>query len=240
MSEITITIDGVEVPARKGQYIIEAATEAGVFIPTLCNYTGYKPRGSCRVCSVLVNGRPMTACTTPVAPGMKVESETEELNKMRKSIIELLFVEGNHFCPACERSGCCELQALAYRYKMMVPEFPYRFPNRDIDAEHPYLIKDHNRCILCKRCIRVIKDEDGNSFFAFTRRSHKVQIQLDPVLAEKMTEELAQKAMDVCPVGALIRKGKGFDTPIGKRKFDNTPIGSDIESRKSKKEEEAL
>ncbi|MCD4650593.1 MAG: (2Fe-2S)-binding protein [Candidatus Cloacimonetes bacterium] len=232
---VTITIDGVEIKAEKGQKILDAATKAGIYIPTLCNFEGVKPKGSCRICSVLVNGRPMTACTTPVSEGMVIENDTEYLNDLRKAIVEIMFVEGNHMCPVCERSGNCELQALAYRYLMMVPRFPYLFPTRDIDASHPKLIKDHDRCILCKRCIRAIQDENGKNFFAFKRRGYKVTINIDPSISEKMTDELAQKAMDVCPVGALIRKEKGYDVPIGKRKYDKVRIGNDIEN-KAKKE----
>ncbi len=228
---IKFTIDGVECMAEAGTYIVEAARENGIYIPTLCNIRGVKPRGSCRICSVKVNGRPMTSCTTPVADGMEIENNTPEINDIRKAIIEALFVEGNHFCPACEKSGCCELQALAYRFKMMVPRFPYNFPRKEVDASSPKLIKDHNRCILCKRCIRAIKTEDGKNVFAFVKRGRNVRIIMDPVLGEQMSDELAQKAVEICPVGALLPREKGYQTPIGKRKYDLEPIGSDIEKK---------
>jgi [NiFe] hydrogenase diaphorase moiety small subunit len=217
--------------AEAGTYIVEAARENGIYIPTLCNIRGVKPRGSCRICSVKVNGRPMTSCTTPVADGMEIENNTPEINDIRKAIIEALFVEGNHFCPACEKSGCCELQALAYRFRMMVPRFPYNFPRKEVDASSPKLIKDHNRCILCKRCIRAIKTEDGKNVFAFVKRGRNVRIIMDPVLGEQMSDELAQKAVEICPVGALLPREKGYQTPIGKRKYDLEPIGSDIEKK---------
>ncbi len=229
--DIKIKIDGVEIIAKEGQYIVEAAADKGIFIPTLCNAIGIKPKGSCRICSVMINGRPMAACTTPVSEGMEIQNDVAEINEMRKEIIELLLVEGNHFCPGCERSGTCELQALAYKYLVMVPRFDYMFPNRQLDADHPLIMKDNNRCILCKRCIRGIKDENGDSFFAFTRRGHKVAIELDPQLSEKLTPELAKKAADICPVGAIIYKGKGFDEAIGTRKYDKCAIGSDIENK---------
>ena len=229
--DIKITIDGVECLAKEGQYIVEAAKENNIYIPTLCNLEGIKPKGACRICTVKVNGRYMTACSTPVANGMVIENDIEQLNKIRKTIVEVLFTEGNHFCPGCERSGNCELQALGYRYKMMVPEFDYKFSSRSIDATHPKIILDHNRCVLCKRCIRSIKDENGHSIFAFKKRGNKVEINVDPELASKLTDEMAQKAMDNCPVGAIIKKGKGFDTPIGHRKYDTKPIGSGIEEK---------
>ncbi len=228
---VKVTIDGKECLAQKGQYLVDVARENNIYIPTLCNVPGVKPKGACRICSARVNGKLMTACTTPVVEGMLVESKTKELEDLRKSIVELLFVEGNHLCPSCEKSGNCELQALAYRYKMMVPRFPFLFPKREIDGSNPKIIKDHNRCILCKRCIRIIKDEQGRSLYAFKKRGHKVEINVDPDLASKLTDELAQKSMDVCPVGAILVREKGFDVPIGDRKYDSTPIGNEIETK---------
>ncbi len=227
---VRITIDGIECMAKHEQYVVEAARENGIYIPTLCNYTGVKPKGSCRICTIKINGKLMTACTTPVSQGMQIENETKEINELRKSIIELLFVEGNHFCPSCEKSGFCELQALAYRFNVMVPRFPYSFPLRKVDASHPKIIKDQNRCILCKRCIRAVVDDKGRSIFAYRRRSQRVEVGVDAKLGKQLTDELAQKAMDVCPVGSILVKEKGFAVPIGERKYDHQPIGSDIEN----------
>jgi len=232
MSKIVqIRIDGKVLDVEKGKYIIDVARENQIYIPTLCNIPGIKPRGSCRICTVRVNGRFMSSCTTPVTDGMDVENNTPEINELRKAIIELLYVEGNHFCPACEKSGNCELQALAYRFRMMVPRFPYMFPQRELDASHPKIIKEQNRCIQCKRCIRAIKDENGRSYFAFYKRGHHIKVILDPELAKTMTDEMAEKAMEVCPVGSILVREKGFTTPIGHRKFDTEPIGHDVEQQ---------
>lgn len=228
MSKVLITIDGKGCLADENKTVLEVAKEHHIYIPTLCNLEGIKPQGSCRVCTCMIDGRMMTACTTPVSNGMNVITKTDELDNLRSKIIELLFAEGNHFCPACERSGNCELQALAYLYKIMVPEFDYIFPNRDVDASHPKLIIDHNRCILCKRCIRRKREADNPTWFVFENRGDKVQINFDHELTADMDDELAQKAMDTCPVGAIIRKEKGYDVPIGLRKYDLHPIGSDI------------
>jgi [NiFe] hydrogenase diaphorase moiety small subunit len=160
--------------------------------------------------------------------GAVVENETPQLEAMRKMITELLFVEGNHFCPACEKSGSCELQAMGYRYQMMVPQFEYNFPMREVDATTPKIFLDRNRCIQCKKCIRSIKDDQGRSYFAFYKRGHKLEIHIDHELAAGMSNELAQAAMDGCPVGAILRKEKGFDVPIGQRKFDKEPIGTEF------------
>ena len=231
MSEkIKFTIDGKECFAEPGQNILDAALDNGVFIPSLCHVRGVKPAGSCRICNVKVAGRFMTACTTPVAEGMEIENDIPELLDLRTSIIEMLFVSGNHFCPACEKSGNCELQALAYRYQMMVPRFPYIFPEKAVDPDSPKLFIDRNRCILCKRCIRTIKDEEGRSIFAFQKRGNELMINIDHELASKMTDEQAEEAMNICPVGSILKKEKGYDVPIGQRKFDKEAIGSDIKS----------
>lgn len=221
-------IDGVECMAEAGKFIVEAARENGIFIPTLCNMPGVKPQGACRVCTVRINGRLMTACTTPIGDGMEIESNKPDLVDIRKSIVELLFVSGNHFCPACEKSGDCELQALGYLYQMMVPRYPYDFPLRELDASSPYIIKDQNRCIMCKRCIKSVKDEEGRSYFAFHKRGDKLEVVLDKVLGESMDKQTAEKAMESCPVGSILVKEKGFAKPIGTRKFDRKPIGSDV------------
>lgn len=229
MSEkIKFILDDKVCTATPGQTIMEAARDNGIFIPSLCYVEGIKPAGSCRVCNVKVNNRFMTACTTPVAEGMVVENNDPDLDEMRKAIIEVLFVSGNHFCPACEKSGNCELQALAYRYKMMVPQFPYEFPEKGVDATSRYLFHDRNRCIMCKRCIRgVIKD--GKHVFAFSRRGgHHLHVVMDHELASSLTEEEAIQAMDICPVGAIIKKERGYYSPIGQRKYDSEPIGHEF------------
>ena len=227
---VKYTLDGKACLAEDGQQLVEAARDCGVYIPTLCNYPGIPPKGACRICTVLVNGIPATACTTRVVEGMQVQTSTAELEEFRKSVVEILFAEGNHLCPACEKSGSCELQALAYRYRVTVARFPYLFPKRDVEAWHPKILKDHNRCILCKRCIRGIHNLEGKTIFAFGKRGDRIVINIDPVTSDGVSEELAQQAMDICPVGAILKKEKGFDVPIGRRKYDHDPIGSEVQT----------
>ena len=152
---ITFTIDGVKVEAEAGQTILQAADAAGIYIPRLCAHNELSPFGACRVCTVMVNGRPQAACTQPVAEGIVVENDTEALREIRRDIIDMLFVEGNHFCMFCEKSGNCELQAMAYRFGILAPKFPYMFPKRNVDASHPDIFIDRDRCILCARCVRA-------------------------------------------------------------------------------------
>ena len=111
-----------------------------------------------------------------------------------------------------------------------MPHFPYLFPKRDVEAWHPKLVKDHNRCIQCKRCIRGIRNPAGQALFAFGKRGDKVIINIDAETSRDISDELAQQSMDMCPVGSILRKGKGFDVPIGKSKFDRNPIGSDVQA----------
>lgn len=232
---VTITIDDQEIKARPGEFIVDAARRNGIYIPTLCNLPGVKPAGSCRMCTVSVNGRMTTSCTMPVAKGMEVVTISPEIENFRRTIVELLLIEGNHFCPACEKGGSCELQALGYRFEVMAPRFPYQFSKRDIDASNSKLIKDHNRCVLCKRCIRTILDDQGHHIFAFRYRGHDLQITIDPEYGKNITDELARKAAENCPVGALLYREKGWEIPIGKRKYDKEPIGSDIEKLKKER-----
>jgi [NiFe] hydrogenase diaphorase moiety small subunit len=227
--KLKFEIDGKTCYAEKGQSLIDAAKANGIFIPSLCHVEGVKPAGSCRICNVKVNGHNMTACTTPVTVDMTVENNIPELIELRKAIIEILFVSGNHFCPSCEKSGNCELQALAYRYQMMVPRFPYEFPIKGVDASSDHILLDRDRCIMCKRCIGTVT-KDGKNVFAFNSRGGEhLHVVMDDVLASQLSEQEAQEAMELCPVGAILRKEQGYLVPIGERKYDHAPIGSDIE-----------
>jgi [NiFe] hydrogenase diaphorase moiety small subunit len=232
MDEITFKIDGVELKGKPGQTIIEAADAAGIYIPRLCAQKDLIPFGSCRVCTVMVNGRAQSACTQPIAEGIVVENEIEAIKQIRKDIIDMLFVEGNHYCMFCEKSGNCELQALAYRFGILSPKYPFLFPEREIDASHPDLLIDRNRCILCGRCGRASKGLDGKNVFGFVNRGphKKVGINSDSSLVGTDVE-VTDKSFDLCPVGALIKKRTAYSVPIGERIYDHKPIGSDIENK---------
>jgi [NiFe] hydrogenase diaphorase moiety small subunit len=231
---IPFTIDDVEVHARAGQTIMEAAEAAGIYIPRLCYHKELVPHGSCRVCTVLVNGRPQAACIQPVAPGMIVDNDTEELTAIRRHIVEMLFVEGNHYCMFCEKSGNCELQAMAYRLSITAPRFPYQFPDRSVDASHPEILIDHNRCILCARCVRASRDLDGKHVFGFVGRgpAKRVAVNAQARLADTNVD-VTDKAIAICPVGAILRKRVGYAIPVGKRLYDQKPIGSEIERKRN-------
>jgi [NiFe] hydrogenase diaphorase moiety small subunit len=233
MSEtFSFSIDGVKIEARPGQTILQAAEDAGIYIPRLCAHKDLVPFGACRVCTVMANGRPQAACTTPAARGMVVENDTEALKRHRSILVEMLFVEGNHFCMFCEKSGNCELQAMAYRLGILAPRYPYQFPHRDLDASHPDVLIDRNRCILCSRCVRASRDLDGKHVFQFVGRGRhkKIWVNAEARLADTDLAG-ADKAVEMCPVGAILRKGQAYTVPIGRRLYDITPIGSEIEAR---------
>lgn len=222
----TFMIDGRTVPFAEGQTIIQAAGAAGVFIPHLCYHPEFKPHGSCKLCTVKVNGRQTAACTMRAAPGMVVESDTEEINAERRALTQMLFVEGNHFCPSCEKSGNCQLQATAYHLGMMSPHFDHFFPNRPVDASHPDVLLDFNRCILCSLCVRASRDVDGKNVFALSGRGIKTHLIVNARSGRLGDTDftLQDKAAQVCPVGVILKKRQGFAVPIGERHYDKAPI----------------
>lgn len=223
---LTFTLDGKSVPFAEGQTIIQAAQAAGVFIPHLCYHPEFKPHGSCKLCTVKVNGRHTASCTMRAAAGMVVESETEEINAERRALTQMLFVEGNHFCPSCEQSGNCQLQATAYHLGMMSPHYDHFFPNRAVDASHPDFLLDFNRCILCSLCVRASRDVDGKNVFGIGGRGIKSRLIVNSASGRLADTNLSvtDRAAEVCPTGAILRKRHGFTVPIGRRLYDHHDI----------------
>ncbi len=231
------TLDGDVIEAIDGDTIMNAADRAGIYITRLCDVQGLVSQGSCRVCTVKMNGRTVAACTEPVSDNAVVEYKTDEVTSYHKDLIEMLFHEGNHLCPICEASGRCELQAVAYRLGIFEPsKYPYLEPVRPVDATHPDIVIDNNRCILCARCIRASRDIDKKHIFEYVGRGvHKrIGINADFLAQTEADINDLAFAIETCPVGCLIRKGEGFFNPIGKRKYDPEPIGSNIEHRHKK------
>ena len=227
MSEVKFTIDKKTVTGQAGQTILKAAEAAGIYIPHLCAYKSLIPHGSCRLCSVRVNGRMQAACVQTVSDGMVVENDTAEIREFRKAIVDMLFVEGNHYCMFCEKSGLCELQALAYRFGIAAPQFPLLTPDRSIDLSHPDVYLDHNRCILCGRCVRVSRDLDNKHVFEFVGRGFRKQLQVNGEALASTNLTVNDEVTAACPCGALMKKRVGYAVPIGQRPFDRRPIGSE-------------
>jgi len=219
-------LDGEEVSFVPGQTVMQAALSAGRYVPHLCYHPEFKPHGSCKVCTLKVDGKWVTSCTLPAAAGMRVDSSSEEINAKRRMLVQMLFVEGNHFCPSCEKSGNCVLQAVAYDLGVMSAEFDHFFPDRPVDASHPDLLLDFNRCILCELCVRASGEVDGKGVFALSGRGITKHLIVNSESGRLADTDIAvtDKAVEVCPVGVILKKRVGFSVPIGARRFDIAPI----------------
>lgn len=226
MADNVFTIDGEEISFEPEQTILQASVAAGRYIPHLCYNKEFTPHGSCKVCTVKVNGRTTASCTTPAKAGDVVESETEEIKGLRKNLVQFLFTEGNHFCPSCEQSGNCMLQAVAYDLGIMSANYNPLFPSRPLDASHPDILLDFNRCILCELCIKASAEVDGKNVFALSGRGIKKHLIVNAESGKLADTKIGldDKAMNVCPVGVILRKRRGFHVPIGERTYDKAPI----------------
>ena len=227
----SFTLDGLAVEFEPGDTLLQAATRAGRYIPHLCWHKELAAHGSCRLCTVKVNGRMGAACTVQASAGQDVLCHTEELRSQRRTLLQMLFVEGNHFCPSCEKSGNCRLQATAYEAGMTGPHFEEFYPNRPVDASHPDVLLDLNRCILCELCVRASRELDGKDVFAIG--GHGIGAHLLVNSPSGLLGDSAIAATDhaanICPVGALLPKRRGFAIPIGQRRFDLKPVSQSEE-----------
>jgi len=230
LSPGTFTLDGEEIEFGPGDSILQAATRAGYYIPHLCWHPDFAAKGSCRLCTVRINGRIGAACAVNAASGQEVQSNTDELNAQRKTLLQMIFIEGNHFCPSCEKSGNCRLQATAYDMQMEGPHFEEFYPHRQVDASHPDLMLDLNRCILCGLCVRASHDVDGKDVFAIGGHGIKTHLLVNSPSGKLVDSELAStdRAAHICPVGAILHKRQGFVIPIGQRRFDATPVSQQV------------
>jgi [NiFe] hydrogenase diaphorase moiety small subunit len=219
-------LDGEDVPFEPGDTVLQAAARGGRYVPHLCWHKDFAPHGSCRVCTVRAGDRLAAACTLRAEPGLEVHSDTEEIRHHRKRVLQLLFVEGNHFCPSCEKSGDCLLQATAYHAGMEGPHFEAFFPDRPVDASHPDILLDFNRCILCELCVRASRDIDGKSVFAIGGHGMGTRLLVNSPSGTLGDTDMAlgDRAMEICPVGVILPKRRGFAVPIGERRFDAKPV----------------
>jgi formate dehydrogenase major subunit len=207
MSEVQLNINGQAVTAQSGQSILEAAQAAGIDIPVLCYHPALSAWGACRMCLVEVKGMRglQSACTCPVADGMEIQTETESAVNVRKFVLELLFAERNHYCMFCQMSGDCELQDAAYRYGLDHFTYPRPFQKLEVDASRKYFIMDHNRCILCTRCVRACSEVVANHTLDVRERGadSMIMADLNVPFGESSCVECGT-CLQVCPTGALI------------------------------------
>jgi bidirectional [NiFe] hydrogenase diaphorase subunit len=227
--QISIRIDSELCTATEGQTIFEVAEANGKYIPSLCRVDGLSPAGSCRLCLVEVSGtgRLLPACTTPVQSGMAVTINSENLARNRQMAVELLFIERNHICAVCVSNGHCELQEMGQALGVTHVRYPYNYPRLPVDASHPRFVLDHNRCILCTRCVRVCDEIEGAHVWDISARGlgSMLVAELDRPWGESQSCTSCGKCVQVCPTGALVEKGHAVEE-MTKRRASVTQIAA--------------
>ena len=213
MATANITINGREIAAQAGQTILEAAREAGIDIPTLCEHPQLEPIGACRMCLVEVEKQRtlQPACTFRISEGMVIHTESEKVVEARKFVLELLFSERNHYCMYCQMSGDCELQNLGYRYGLDSWQYPRPYTPLPVDATRQYFVMDHNRCILCRRCIRACQELVGNYTLGLGGRgaSSMIVADMDVPFGDSSCISCGT-CLQVCPTGALMDRHSAY------------------------------
>ena len=223
METVTITIDGRPVTVAKGTTVLQAAIEAGVQVPYYCYHPGLGIDASCRVCLVKIEKMPklQTSCSTPVAEGMVVHTKDAESIEARAGVFEFLLINHPLDCPVCDKGGECPLQDFSYRFGNA--ESRMDFPRRVFDGEGvradvdfgPTLMLNRNRCILCTRCVRFMREVDGDAQIGIVDRGNGSEIAT--FNEQGVHSLLSGNLMDVCPVGAITTRQYRFRS----RPWDN-------------------
>ncbi len=208
---LRLTIDGREVAGEEGKTVLQVAEDNDIHIPHLCYMEGLSILGSCRLCLVEIEGQRglKPACATSISQGMVVTTTNEKIDHYRRMVIEMMFAEGNHICAVCVANGNCELQSLARELGMDHVRVPYQYDMwRDVDTSHHLFGKDHNRCILCMRCVRVCDEYEGvHTKDVFGRAlDGRIIDDLGAPWGKSQTCTSCGKCVSVCPTGALFDK----------------------------------
>jgi bidirectional [NiFe] hydrogenase diaphorase subunit len=219
----TLVIDGLDVAGNDDQTILEVARENSIPIPTLCHLDGISDVGACRLCVVEVAGssKLLAACVTTVQEGMSVITNSPRLHEYRRTTIEMLFMERNHVCSVCVANNHCELQRLAKQLGLTHFDLPPLEPIVDVDASHERFVIDHNRCILCTRCVRICDEIEGaHTWDIFDRGTGcRVITDMGTPWGESTTCTSCGKCVQVCPTGALFEKGRSVAEAKPRRRF---------------------
>jgi bidirectional [NiFe] hydrogenase diaphorase subunit len=220
---LTLKIDDRDVSAREDETILTVARQNGIPIPTLCHLDGLAERGACRLCIVEVKGmaRPVPACVTLVRQDMEVFTHTDRVQDYRRKILELLFSERAHICSVCVSNGHCDLQDLATQLGMDHVRYTHLDSRHEVDASHPRFSVDHNRCVLCLRCVRVCDEIEGAHTWDIMRRGIAAQVITDMNQPWGSSETCTGcgKCVEVCPTGALTEKGRSVAEMKKRREF---------------------
>ncbi|BCR06914.1 NADH dehydrogenase subunit G [Desulfuromonas versatilis] len=202
---VNLTIDGKQVTVSKTATIYEAAKQAGVDIPVLCYAKKLLPYGACRVCLVEVEqmkGRLIPSCTTPVTEGMVVKTTSDEIRKVRKTVLEFLLVNHVVECPVCDKGGECDLQDLTYEYEVVSNRFEGVKFDLPTDEVNPLIERNMNRCVLCGKCARVCDEIVGYGSYSFINRGFETKIAT--AFDRGLNCEFCGQCVSMCPVGAIL------------------------------------
>jgi bidirectional [NiFe] hydrogenase diaphorase subunit len=220
---VTLNIDGQDLSARADETIIEVCRENKIPIPSLCYLDGLSIWGACRLCMVELagQGRLFAACSTRVTEGMQVTTNSERLQRYRRILVELLFAERNHVCSVCVSNGHCELQTLAQRCGVDHVRVPYRQARYEVDSSHEMFRVDHNRCVLCTRCVRVCDEIEGAHTWDVMGRGSDCRVITDLARpwGESETCTGCGKCVQVCPTGALVKQGTSAGEMVKDQRF---------------------
>jgi NADH dehydrogenase/NADH:ubiquinone oxidoreductase subunit G len=213
---VEVTIDGKKISLEGPVTVLEAARRAGVDIPTLCWHPRVSVLGACRLCMIEVEGinRLLAACTTQVSDGMTVLTDTPQLKKVRQTMLELLLCRHPLDCPTCVKGGECELQELTYRHSAPENRFPENPGPYAVADPSPFVERDSEKCVLCRRCVRVCREVRGVTVLAAMERGYhkRVGTFFQQPLNSDFQEpcEFCGSCIDICPVGALNSKVRKF------------------------------